>query len=130
MLGREAVTGIVRGELFAGVEDHLQRRKVRLQNYVRSDDLTLQLRMCSDKARVLMVAHVVPGPAVEAILLHAGDVVGDEVVAQTVTLVGGAPELTSSWVDRLADAVPNAIGVHLEELTVRSELKHVSAMKL
>ena len=40
-----------------------------------------------------LVAHVVPGPAVEPPLPHLRDVVRHEVVAQRVALVGRAPEV-------------------------------------
>ena len=40
-----------------------------------------------------MGAEVIPGPAVEAAFLDVGDVVGDQVVAQSVALVDRAPEL-------------------------------------
>ena len=61
------------------------------------------------KTRVLVAAHVVPGPAIKAALLDGGDVVGDEVVAEVVALVGGAPELAGGRVDGLADAVADAV---------------------
>ncbi len=74
-------------------------------------------------------AHVEPGPAVEAVLLDVGDVVGDEVVAQGVALVGGAPELAGDGVDGLAHAVANAPGVDLDEFAFGGELEHVGAVK-
>ena len=74
-------------------------------------------------------AHVPPRPAVEAALLDVGDVVGDEVVAQGVALVGGAPELAGGGVDGLADAVAHAPGVDLDELALGRELEDVGAVK-
>ncbi len=107
MFGCKGIARVVGGKLLAGVEEHLERGEVRLQDHVGRDDLVLQLRMRSHQARILVAAHVVPGPAVEAVFLHAGDVVGNEVVAQVVTLVGRAPELAGGRVDGLADAVAN-----------------------
>jgi hypothetical protein len=129
VLSREAVAIVGRGKLLALVKSHLQRCKVRLQDDVRCDDLGLQLRVCTHQARVLVTAHVPPWPAVESIFLHAGDVVGNEVVAEPVTLVGGAPELTGCWIDGFADAVANAAGVDLEELALGGELKNIGAVK-
>ena len=82
------------------------------------------------QARVLVAAHVVPGPAEEAALLDAGDVVGDEVVAEVVALVGGAPELAGDGVDGLADAVADAGGVDLDELALGREFEDVGAVEL
>ncbi len=89
----------------------------------------LQLRMLALVARVLMSTHVPPRPAVEAALLDVGDVVGHEVVAESVALVGGAPQLAGDGVDGFADAVAQAPGVDLDELAVGRELEHVGAMK-
>src|SRR5882762_9630308 len=99
MLGGEGVTGVGGRELLAGVEGHLERGEVGLEEDVRDDDLVLQFRMLAGVTRILMAADVVPGPAIKTILLDAGDVVGDEVVAEAVALVGGAPELAGGGVD-------------------------------
>jgi hypothetical protein len=73
-------------------------------------------------ARVLQAAagavEVEPGPAVEAVFLHVGHVVGDQVVAQAVALIGGAPQLAGDGVDGFAHAVAQAAGVDLDELAV------------
>jgi hypothetical protein len=77
-----------------------------------------------------MAAHVVPGPAEEAALGDRGDVVGDEVVAERVALVGGAPELAGGRVDGLADAVADAVGVDLDELAFGGVFEHIGAVEL
>ena len=77
-----------------------------------------------------MAAHVVPGPAEEAALQARGHVVGDEVVAQVVALVGGAPELAGDGVDGLAHAVADAVGIDLDELALGRVLEHVGAVEL
>ena len=82
------------------------------------------------ETRVVVAAHVIPGPAVEAALLDRGDVVGDQVVAEVVALVGGAPELAGGGVDGFADAVADAVGVDLDELALGSELEDVGAVEL
>ncbi len=58
-----------------------------------------------------------------------GDVVGDEVVAQSVALVGGAPELAGGGVDGLADTVANARSVDLDEFARGREFEHVGAVE-
>ncbi len=58
-----------------------------------------------------------------------GDVVGDEVVAERVALVGGAPELAGGGVDGFADAIANSRGVDLDELAFGGELEDVGAME-
>ena len=82
------------------------------------------------EARVEVAAHVVPGPAEEAAFGDAGHVVGDEVVAEVVALVGGAPERAGDGVDGLADAVADAVGVDLLKLAVGGELEDVGAVEL
>ena len=82
------------------------------------------------QARVLVPAHVIPRPAVEAAFLDRGDVVGDQVVAEVIALVGGAPELSGDWVDGLADAVADAVGIDLDELAFGGVLEHVGAVEL
>src|SRR5215471_12129625 len=109
MLGGEGISVVLGGELalLIGVKDHLERGHVRLNENIWCDDLrrhvdTLAvLRLCVGQrwslrvnagsvgaglreAWVLMRAHVVPGPSVEAALLDGGYVVGHEVVAQVV----------------------------------------------
>src|SRR5690606_38417319 len=56
--------------------------------HVRTKDFSFKVRTFAGQARVFVVAHVVPGPAVEAAFLHARGVVGHKVVAQHVALVG------------------------------------------
>jgi len=82
------------------------------------------------QARVVVAAHVVPGPAEEAAFGNGGDVVGNEVVAEVVALVGGAPKLVADGVDGLADTVADAMGVDLEELTLGGEFEDVGAVEL
>ena len=72
---------------------------------------TLEFGMLACVARVLLTAahaHVPPRPAVKAAFLHVGDVVGYEVVAEPVALVGGAPQLAGGGIDGLAYTVAQA----------------------
>ncbi len=91
--------------------------------------LRLQLGVLADVARVLVAAHVPPRPAVEAAFLHVGDVVGDEVVAEAIALIGRAPQLAGDGVDGFADAVADAPGVDLDELAVGRELEDIGAVE-
>ena len=70
--------------------------------------------------RVLMASHVEPWPAVEAAFLHVGNVVGNQIVAQSVAFVDGAPELAGGRVDGHAHAVADAGGVNPLELSLRA----------
>ncbi len=122
----KGVAVILLWELFfmVGIEDHLERGHVGLNEDVGGDHLRgeidaiaglglirgerCRLRIGSGaigtglrKSRVLVPAHVVPGPAVETAFLDRRDVVGDEVVAEVVALVGGAPELSGGGVEGL-----------------------------
>src|SRR5271170_3175533 len=89
---------------------------MRLQKHIGSDDLGLQLRMAAQMPRILRAAHVVPGPAVEAAFLNVGDVVRNQIVAEHIALVGGAPELSRDGVNSLAAAITDAVGVDLTSL--------------
>src|SRR6202034_3206775 len=82
------------------------------------------------QARILMAAHVIPRPSEEATFLDRSDVVGDEMVAQIVALIGGAPELTCSRIDCLANAVADAVGIDFDELAVRRVLQPIGAGEL
>ena len=83
---------------------------MRVHQDVRRNDLRLQLRVLPGVARILQAAvgavEIEPGPTVESTFLHVGHVVGHQVIAQPVALVGGAPQFAGRWVDRFADTVP------------------------
>src|SRR4051812_16913282 len=78
--------------------------------------------------RVLMLSHVVPRPSVKTILFNVSDVVGDEIIAEVVALVDGAPELPGLRMDGDANSVANARGVNAFVLSVGSESQYVCAM--
>src|ERR1035437_1760692 len=77
-----------------------------------------------------MAAHVVPRPAEESALGDAGDVVGDEVIAEVVALVDRAPELACGRIDGLAYAVTDAVGVDLDELAFGRVFEDIGAVEL
>src|ERR1700750_1903032 len=132
MFGCESVAVVFGWEVgFAGwVKGHSQRGHVGLNQYVRRDDFGLELRMGSHQPWVLMTSHVVPRPTIEATFLYGCHVIGNEIVAEGVTFVGGAPQLAGNCVDGFADAVTNSVGVHLDELALGSVLKHIGSMEL
>ena len=130
MFGCETVAAITGGKLFALIEQHLQRREVWIDQNVRGNDFGLQFGMFALMTRILVAAHVVPGPSVEPVFLHVSHVIRNEVVAQTVAFVGGAPKLPGGRVDGLADAVANSGCVYLDEFAVWSVLEHVGAVEL
>src|SRR6185437_1313379 len=79
--------------------------------------------------RVLMVADIKPRPAVEGVLPHARDIIGHEVVAEIVALVGRAPG-RAVRLHRKADAIADARGEQLLVLAVRIERQHRGAVGL
>src|SRR5580698_9603845 len=80
-------------------------------------------------ARILMRTHVPPRPAVETPVLDVGDVVGDQVVAEIVALVGGAPQLAGLRIQRDAYRIANAVRKYAQARAVRIELQNIGAMK-
>ena len=79
VLGGEDVAPVFlgkdRGPRGRRVEGHLERRRMGLQRNVRIDRLAGKLGPFAGMPRVLVVSHVVPGPAIEPSLAHMGDVV-------------------------------------------------------
>ncbi len=57
-----------------------------------------------------MIADIVPRPAIEPALAHPRDVIGRQIVAEPVALVGRAPEIAGLRLDGEADAVAQAGG--------------------
>ena len=129
MLGGEDGSLILRGELLPVVEDHLERRIMWLEKNVWRDDLVFQFRVDAGMMRILCASHVEPGPAVESVLFDMSDVVGDEVVAESVTFVDGDPELSGIRVDGDADCVANAGGVDAFILSLGREGENVGAVE-
>src|ERR1700733_15874866 len=86
--------------------------------------------MLSPMTRILMPAHIPPRPPVETAILHVRDVVRDEVVAESVTFVHRAPQLSGLWIHGNAHGVANAVRVDPHARTVGIELKNVGAVLL
>src|SRR6202030_156660 len=79
--------------------------------------------------RILTGADVVPGPAVEATVAHAGDVVRRQIVAEPVALVDRGPEFAGRGVDRQADRIADAGGEAAHAAAVRIEFQNVGAQR-
>src|SRR5712664_790354 len=118
MLRCKDVPSIFSRKLRAAIKSHLQRCIVRLQYYIWRDDFLLHLGMLPRKSWVLIAAHVPPRPAIEATLLHVRDVVGYEVIAQSVSLVYRAPQLAGFGVYGQTDSIANAGSIDAHPRTV------------
>ena len=126
------VLGRKRGRALRGVVERDGRgRRVRREQHIRHGDPALEVRALSGHARILVVTEVVPGPAVELARAHARDVVGDEIIAQVVALVGRAPEVAAARVHGQAHAVAYAIGEVLAGARIgRVEHQHRGTTRL
>ena len=130
MLGGKGAAAEFGAKLLAGIERHAERGRVRLQQHVGHDDLVLEVGPRALVARILVRADVIPGPAVETALAHPGDVIGRQVVAETVALVGRAPQIAGGRVHGDADAVADAGREHLLVFSLRIEHEDAGAVGL
>src|SRR3569832_1151306 len=94
----------------AGVEGHAQRRYVRAQGVVGRYRLLHQVRHLGLHAGVHVLSVVAVRPAVETSVLHRGQVVGHEIVAALVTLVGHGPQGACARLPAHAVGVADAAG--------------------
>src|ERR1700723_1583133 len=131
MFGRESIPVILgRNRGFScRIESHFQRCHVRLNQHIGGDDFGFELRMGTDQSRILMSAHVIPGPTVKSSFPHGSYIVWDKVVSEPVAFIGRTPELARDWVDRLAHAVAKPIGIHFNKLAFRGKFEHISPVK-
>jgi hypothetical protein len=77
-----------------------------------------------------MLAHVPPGPAVEAAFLHVGNVVGNQVVSQPVAFIHRTPQRACFRLDRHPHIIPDALRVHAHCGTIGIEFQNVGAILL
>ena len=111
--GDEGVAAVVwRERCGAGlglwVERHLEWGGVGLNEDVGGGDLGGQVGAFVAVALVFVAADIVPGPTVEGAGTDPCYVVGRQVVAHFVALVGGAPDVAVDRLDGHADAVADA----------------------
>src|ERR1700681_2823512 len=95
-----------------------------LQQNVRNRYLVPEIGPRAAVPRVLIGADVIPWPAVERALPDPREVVGRDIVADTVALIGGAPHLARR-IDCETDAIADAGGVDVAVAAVRIERQHI-----
>src|SRR5260221_12997104 len=129
VLGGKNVAAIFGGKLRALIKSELERSIVRLEENVGNDGFVFQFRMLAVVARILMGPDGPPGPTVEPAFLNVSDVVGDEIVAQTVALVDGAPEFTSFGADGQAAAgITDSVSINAHIGAIGVELQNIGAV--
>src|ERR1700721_2465817 len=129
MLGSKNIALIFGGELFAGVKSKLQRSIVGLQKHVGSNHFIFQFRMLTLQPRILIAAHIPPGPAVESTVLHMGDVIRNQIVASPIALVHRTPELAGLWIERDSTAgVADTVGVDSHSGPIGIEFENIGAI--
>ena len=79
---------------------------MRLEQDVGDDRLGSQVLPLAIHARVQVRADVAVGPAIEAAILHGGEVVGHQVIAQPISLIHRCPQLVGDRVEGEPDRVP------------------------
>uniref|UniRef100_A0A0N4ZJL1 LEPR-XLL domain-containing protein n=1 Tax=Parastrongyloides trichosuri TaxID=131310 RepID=A0A0N4ZJL1_PARTI len=87
------------GHQGAGVEGQAQRGGVRAEGVVGRDGFGHQVRPLRLHALVHVLAVVAVGPPVEAAVLHRGEVIGHQIVADLVALVDRNPEAAARGED-------------------------------
>src|SRR6267143_2687534 len=124
----EDVAFVFGWELLAGVKAQVQRGRVRLHEHIRNNDLISELRMFSLVSRIGMIADVKPRPAIKAAGTHTADVVGRQIFADLVSLIGAHPELVRAGAKRNSDGVANAPRVNLLSGAIGIKLKDARAI--
>src|SRR6185369_17399524 len=76
-----------------------------------------------------MASDVIPGPTVEAAGLDVGDVIGDQVIAEGIAFIGGAPDFAGGGIDSDARRVADAGCVDAGEFAVGGVFEDVGAVE-
>ena len=126
----EGAASVFRGKLIRRIEGDAERRRMRLKENVGRRDAVREIGPLVLVARVLMVAEIVPGPAIEGAFRNMRCIVGREVVAKSVAFVDGAPERARSRLDRKARTVANARRVDALVPAFGIESEHIGATLL
>src|SRR5664280_1224753 len=130
MFGGENVALVLRRKALAIVKGEFQRCVVRLKQDIWDKDFSSQFGMFAGMTRVLMIAHVIPRPSIEAALLHVGDVVGNKIIAKGIAFIHRTPELAGFGVHRQPYWIANAGSVHMQVAAVRIGGENVSTVLL
>src|SRR4029077_1527220 len=91
MLGGKDTAPIVRRKLRSVVDRHAERGRMRFNQNVGQRYLVLKVGALAAVMRIFIPADVIPRPAEEGAFAHPRDVIGRQVVAEVVALVGRAP---------------------------------------
>src|SRR4051794_9177669 len=92
VLADEGAAGHVRWKQIAGVEGEPERGSVRAQRIIRHDRFRHQVGPLRLDPSIDVLPIIAVRPAVEAAVLHRGQVVGHQIVAEFVALVDDDPE--------------------------------------
>ena len=103
---------------------------MRLDQHVGHGDVAGQIGPLALQPRILVIADIVPGPAVECALPHRRRIVRRQVVAQAVALVHHAPQVACRGCDRLGCAVAQAGGEDPPVAAIGIERQHVGTLLL
>ena len=125
VLGSEDIALVLGGKLFGVIQRHLQRGIVRLQEHVGIKHPGAQVRVFILVARVDVAAHVIPGPTVEAAILHMGDVIRGQILAESVSFIDRCPQLSGLGMDSNTNRIADARGVDALTRSVGIELEDV-----
>src|SRR5207237_10074339 len=79
-----------------------------LDQHVGDGDLALEIGPLARMPGVFIAADIKPRPSIERIFADPGHVVGHQIVAEAVALVGGAPRRAALRLDGEADAIADA----------------------
>src|SRR5262249_15527669 len=91
MLGGKDIAAIAGRKLRSVVDRHAERGRMRFDQNVGQRHLAFEVGALAAVTRIFIAADVIPRPAKEGALAHTRDVIGRQIVAEVVTLVGRAP---------------------------------------
>jgi len=103
--GDEGVAAALRREHRAAVEQHAEGRGVRFDEQGRVDALRHEVAPFAGVPRIFVRADVRIRPAVERAVADVGDVVGNEIVAETVAFIDRGPERAALRLECQADGI-------------------------
>src|SRR3954465_9429151 len=106
MEGDESVALVFGREIVTGVEGDAEWGGMRLEQDVGDGHPSGEIRSRTLMARILVVADVVPWPAIEGVLLDLRRIFERGVVAELVAFVDGAPQALGRRLQGDAGAIP------------------------
>src|SRR6266849_2500044 len=130
VLGGESVAAIFFGKIASLVERQSKRCRMRLKQNIRYCDLVFQIRTFASMPGVLMAANIIPWPSIKCVLANAGHIVGHQIVAEAIALVGRAPGRSALRLNCETDAIADAGGEQFPVLAVGIEGQYRRAVGL